>query len=146
MSTVGQIEKRTQARIVSLFQERLGYDYLGNQIDSDNRNIETKLLTAWLTKQGVGDTLITRALHELNKVATDTSKSIYDRNREVYELLRYGVKVLPAMGENKETVWLIDWKQPQNNNFAIACCGQSRNDAGADDGLTQARSMQSQCW
>ena len=32
MSTVGQIEKRTQARIVALFQERLGYDYLGNQI------------------------------------------------------------------------------------------------------------------
>jgi type I restriction enzyme, R subunit len=120
MSTVGQIEKRTQARIVALFRERLGYDYLGNQIDSDNRNIETKLLTNWLTKQGVGDTLVTRALHELNKVATDTSKSIYDRNREVYELLRYGVKVLPAMGENKVTVWLIDWKQPLNNHFSIA--------------------------
>lgn len=52
MSTVGQIEKRTQARIVALFQERLGYDYLGNQIDSDSRSIETKLLTTWLTKQG----------------------------------------------------------------------------------------------
>ena len=120
MSTVGQIEKRTQARIVALFQERLSYDYLGNQIDSDNRNIETNLLTAWLIKQGVSDTLVTRAPLELNKVATDTSKSIYDRNREVYELLRYGVKVLPAMGENKETVWLIDWKNPQNNHFAIA--------------------------
>jgi type I restriction enzyme R subunit len=120
MNTVGQIEKRTQARIVALFQERLGYDYLGDSTDRDNRNIEPALLTAWLQKQGVGDTLITRALHELNKVATDTSKSLYDRNREVYDLLRYGVKVLPAMGENRVTVWLIDWKHPHNNHFAIA--------------------------
>ena len=120
MNTVGQIEKRTQARIVALYQQRLGYDYLGNQIERDDRNIEPKLLTAWLAQQGVGDNLITRALHELNKVATDTSKSLYDRNREVYDLLRYGVKVLPGVGENRVTVWLIDWKRPQNNHFAIA--------------------------
>ena len=99
MATVGQIEKRTQTRIVTLFKERLGYDYLGDRSDLDNRNIEPRLLTAWLSKQGVSDALITRAMHELNKVATDTSKSIYDRNREVYDLLRYGVKVLPAIGE-----------------------------------------------
>ncbi|MHB1199289.1 MAG: M48 family metallopeptidase [Polaromonas sp.] len=120
MTLVGQIEKRTQARIVALFQERLGYDYLGDQTDLDNRNIETRLLTAWLLKQGVSDSLITRALHELNKVATDTSKSIHDRNKEVYELLRYGVKVQPGMGENRVTVWLIDWQHPRNNHFAIA--------------------------
>ncbi len=120
MSTVGQIEKRTQARIVALFRERLGYDYLGDRQDRDNRNIEPTLLTAWLTQQGVSEALITRALHELNRVVSDTSKSLYDRNREVYELLRYGVKVLPSMGENKVTVWLVDWKRPQNNHFAIA--------------------------
>lgn len=120
MATVGQIEKQTQARVVALFQERLGYAYLGNRIDRDNRNMEPDLLTAWLSKQGVDSNLIARALHELNRVASDTSKSLYDRNREVYALLRYGVKVLPAMGENKVTVWLIDWKHPQNNHFAIA--------------------------
>lgn len=120
MSTVGQIEKRTQARIVALFQARLGYDYLGNHIERENTNIETALLTAWLEKQGVSDSLVARALHELNRVATDSSKSIYDRNREVYELLRYGVKVQPGMGENRVTVWLIDWAQPLNNHFAIA--------------------------
>ena len=120
MSTVGQIEKRTQARIVTLFQQRLGYDYLGDRRDHDNRNIAPELLTAWLGQQGVSEALIARALHELTRVAGDTSKSLYDRNREVYELLRYGVKVLPAMGENKVTVWLVDWKNPQNNHFAIA--------------------------
>jgi len=120
MTTVGQIEKRTQARVVALFRERLHYNYLGNKTDLNNHNLELTLLREWLTKQGVGDTLINRALHELNKVATDTSKSLYDRNKEVYDLLRYGVKVQPGAGENRVTVWLIDWKTPENNHFAIA--------------------------
>ncbi len=121
MSSVGQIEKITQARVVALFRDRLGYDYLGNWIDrSGNANIAPDLLRAWLQKQGVNDSLIKRALHELNKTAADTSKHLYDRNREVYNLLRYGVKVRPAAGENHVTVWLIDWKHPESNHFAIA--------------------------
>lgn len=120
MTTVGQIEKQTQARVVALFRERLHYNYLGNKTDLNNHNLELTLLREWLTKQGVSDTLINRALHELNKVATDTSKSLYDRNKEVYDLLRYGVKVQPGAGENRVTVWLIDWKNPENNHFAIA--------------------------
>jgi type I restriction enzyme, R subunit len=120
MTTVGQIEKKTQARVVALFRERLCYDYLGDKTDLQNHNIELTLLREWLTKQGVSDTLVNRALHELNKVATDTSKSLYDRNKEVYDLLRYGVKVQPGAGENNVTVWLIDWQHPENNHFAIA--------------------------
>ena len=120
MSAIGQIEKRTQARVVALFQDRLGYDYLGDWIDRDSRNVEQAVLSAWLKQQRVGDTLISRALHELNRVATDTSKHLYDRNRGVYELLRYGVKIQPGAGENHVTVWLIDWKHPENNHFAIA--------------------------
>ena len=64
--------------------------------------------------------LITRTLHLLSKAAGDTSKSLYDRNRAVYDLLRYGVKVKPDVGENTQTVWLIDWKHPEKNHFAIA--------------------------
>ena len=126
MSTVGQIEKRTQARVVALFRDRLGYDYLGNWIDragfegKGNRNVEPDLLRPWLQKRGVSDTLINRALHELNKAAADTSKHLYDRNREVYNLLRYGVKLQPGAGENHVTVWLIDWRHPEANHFAIA--------------------------
>ncbi|MBL7039232.1 MAG: HsdR family type I site-specific deoxyribonuclease [Pirellulaceae bacterium] len=41
-------------------------------------------------------------------------------NREVYGLLRYGVKVRPDVGEQNVTVWLIDWENPANNDFAIA--------------------------
>lgn len=105
MTSVGQIEKKTQRRVIALFRDRLRYDYLGDWQDRpNNHNIEPALLTVWLTQQGVSATLINRALHELNKVATDSSKSLYDRNKEVYALLRYGVKVQPGAGENRVTV------------------------------------------
>jgi type I restriction enzyme R subunit len=121
MSTVGQIEKKTQKRVVNLFRDTLDYAYLGDWTDRPgNANIETKLLQAWLKKRGVAEGLITKALHMLDKVAGDTSKSLYDRNKAVYELLRYGVNVPADVGENKQTVWLIDWKHPEKNDFAIA--------------------------
>ena len=40
----------------------------------------------------------------LDKAAGDTSKSLYDRNRLVYELLRYGVKVRPDVGEKRQSL------------------------------------------
>ena len=121
MSTVGQIEKKTQARVVRLFRDALGYGYLGDWEEREgNACIEKDLLSAWLKKRGVDKALITRALHLLSKAAGDTSKSLYDRNRAVYDLLRYGVKVKPDVGEHTQTVWLVDWKHPDKNHFAIA--------------------------
>src|SRR5450759_747112 len=121
MSTVGQIEKMTQARVVRLFRDILGYDYLGDWTDRDgNRNIELDLLRVFLERQGYDDTLIGRALYALDRAAGDQSSSLYGRNRAVYELLRYGVKVRAEAGENIQTVWLIDWKHPEHNHFAIA--------------------------
>lgn len=121
MSTVGQIERETQNRIVQLFQSELSYRYLGDWEKREaNRNIESGVLTAWLAKQGVDDALIRRALYEFDKAVNNTQLSLYDRNKAVYELLRYGVKVKPDIGENTVTVWLIDWKAPLNNDFAIA--------------------------
>ena len=52
--------------------------------------------------------------------ALSGSKTLYDANREVYSLLRYGVKVRQDVGEQNITVWLIDWVNPDNNDFAIA--------------------------
>jgi len=121
MSTVGQIERATQQRVVKLFRETLGYDYLGNWSDRvGTRNIDDALARQFLKKQGYDDALITKALHQLNKVAGDQTKSLYDCNKAVYELLRYGVKVKADIGENTQTVWLIDWKNPLNNHFGIA--------------------------
>ena len=122
MSMVGQREIRTQQRVVGFFRDTLGYAYLGHWKDRpDNGNIEETLLTSWLKGQGRGDRIISKVLFELSKAAAlSGSKSLYDANREVYRLLRYGVKVQPDVGEHTVTVWLIDWNNPANNDFAIA--------------------------
>lgn len=122
MSTVGQIEKKTQDRVIALFCEQLGYDYLGNWHDREgNRNIEEHYLRLFLNDtQGYSKTIITKVLYEINRVASDPGRSSYDVNKEVYSLLRYGVKVKTAVGENTQTAWLIDWKNPERNHFAIA--------------------------
>ena len=122
MAKVGQIERETQNRIVKLFQEKLNYNYYGNWEDNqDNSNIEVEYLTKFLKeKQGYSQSLITKALFELDKTAGNQSNSLYDINKEVYSLLRYGVKVIEEPGTPTQTVWLIDWNNISNNDFAIA--------------------------
>lgn len=121
MSTIGQNERRTQDRVVRLFRDTLGYDYLGDLSNqTGNSNIDAGLLRAWLQSRGVGDELISRALYILEKTAGATSKSLYDRNHEVYTLLRYGVDVKAEASENKQQVHFIDWEHPEANHFAIA--------------------------
>ncbi len=120
MSTVGQKERATQNRVIKLLK-KLGYTYLGNWEERlDNSNIEEAYLRPFLKRQGYSDTLINKSLYELNKVAGDQTRSLYDINKAVYSLLRYGVPVKPDVGENTQTVWLINWKELLNNDFAIA--------------------------
>ena len=122
MSTVGQRERATQNRVVQLFQTHLGYRYLGNwETRPNNRNIEADLLRSWLSRQGISETLIAKALRELDQAAAlGDSQNLYDANKAVYGLLRYGVKVKAGAGEQTQTVPLIDWKHPENNDFALA--------------------------
>lgn len=121
MSTVGQVERATQNRIIKLFQDELGYTYLGNWEERpNNSNIEEGLLTAYLTKKGYSNTLITKALHELRVTANNYNESLYTNNKNVYKLLRYGVQVKAEAGRNFEPVQLINWQQPEKNHFAIA--------------------------
>ncbi|MCQ8105305.1 HsdR family type I site-specific deoxyribonuclease [Methylomonas sp. SURF-2] len=122
MSKVGQKERATQHRIVDFFQNELGYRYLGDWQDREgNKNIETGLLTAWLQKRGISDALITRAIRQLDTAAAlGEGKKLYYANKDVYRLLRYGVKDKEGAGEQNQTVWLIDWNNPQANDFAIA--------------------------
>ena len=122
MRTVGQVENQTQKDVIAFFKRELGYKYLGNwHRCSNNSNIEKEQLTNWLKRQGHSEQIISRTLFILGKAATLTgSQTLYGANREVYELLRYGVKVQPGAGEQHKTVWLIDWKKPLNNDFGIA--------------------------
>jgi len=119
--SVGQRERLTQDRVVKLFQdEKMGYCYLGNWEQRENSNIEKELLINFLKKQNYSDALIKKALYQLNRVASNQSNALYDINKEVYSLLRYGIKIKEDISETKQTVWLIDWKNPKNNDFYIA--------------------------
>src|SRR5437588_2463149 len=122
MSGVGQREILAQRRAVAFFKGALGYRYLGYWKDrANNCNVEPALLTDWLKRQGHSDKIIKEVLFELGKAAAlGGSKTLYDANREVYSLLRYGVKARPDGGEQNITVWLIDWETTGNNDFAIA--------------------------
>ncbi|MDD5593158.1 MAG: type I restriction endonuclease subunit R [Candidatus Margulisbacteria bacterium] len=118
---VGQIERKTQNRIIELFRDRLKYDCLGNWEECEgNSNIEEKYLHAFLTRSGYSDKIIGKAIYELKQAASSQIRSLYDLNKDVYSLLRYGVKVREELGENYQTVNLIDWKNPEKNDFAIA--------------------------
>lgn len=117
----GQPERKTQDRIAKMFQTELGYEHLGNwQYRRKNSHIEKEVLSTYLQERKYSETLITKALYQLNKVAGDQNKNLYYINKEVYSLLRYGIKVKEDIGENNQTVWLIDWENPLNNHFAIA--------------------------
>ncbi|GIV82835.1 MAG: restriction endonuclease subunit R [Anaerolineae bacterium] len=122
---VNQREIHTQRRVIDFFHDALGYEYLGNWKDrAGNANVETQhaaSLRGWLEKQGHSEKIIGHVLRELDQAAAITgSKNLYDANRAVYSLLRYGVKVRPEVGEQHQTVWLIDWEHPEANHFAIA--------------------------
>lgn len=118
---VGQIERKTQNRLVKLFRERLDYNYLGNWEDRlGNSNIEENIVKKCLKEKGYNEILIGKALDKLRITANNYNESLYTNNKNVYELLRYGVKVKTGVGDNFETIELIDWKQPLKNQFAIA--------------------------
>jgi type I restriction enzyme R subunit len=121
MSTVGKSESETQKRIITLFREELGYRYLGDWTDREaNSNIDDTLLTAYLKQAGYKDPQISRALHTLHTEADNPNRGLYGNNKAVYSLLRYGVPVKVEVGKVTETVHLINWKQPEKNDFAIA--------------------------
>jgi type I restriction enzyme R subunit len=116
---VGQVERLAQDRVIELFTDQLGYAYLGNWKDREgNTNVEENLLEAFLSSKYSAEQT-RQAIRQLRQAADDRTHSLYDRNKTVYTLLRYGAKVQET-GKPPKTVWLIDWKQPENNHFAIA--------------------------
>jgi type I restriction enzyme R subunit len=121
-SEVGQIERTTQNRVVDLFKNTLQYRYLGNWEERDsNSNLETEILSDYLISTNkYSDVLIKKAIEKFARAVGNQGKTLYDINKEVYSMLRYGVEVKPDVGANKKTVWLIDWEHPLKNDFAIA--------------------------
>ena len=121
MSEIGKPERATQDRVVALFHEELGYRCLGDWTDRvANSNIEPGLLTESLLNRGYTAAQIAIALHKLRMEADNPNRSLYENNKAVYSLLRYGVQAKTDAGKVTEHVKLIDWEHPTENDFAIA--------------------------
>jgi type I restriction enzyme R subunit len=122
MHNVGKSEKATQDRVVQLFQKELGYTYLGNwEEELRTQPIEEQRLLDFLIKQkSYSETLAKKAVDKFLLNCNNLSDGLYESNRKVYKNLRYGVNVREELGENKENVQLIDWQNPEKNDFAFA--------------------------
>lgn len=121
MSNIGQPERHSQNRIVKLFKEQLGYTYYGNWEEREsNSNVEEKYLASYLHKQGYNVTEFTKAIYDLKQAADSFNDDLYVRNKKIYSMLRYGIQVKEDVGTNYTTVYLIDWENFGNNDFAIA--------------------------
>ncbi len=121
MSNVNELEIVTQDRIVhKIFEEKLNYTYLGNFEDrKNNSNIEEELLLKFLIKK-YPEEIAKKAIAELKKVAHNETRSLYEVNKEVYNMLKYGTGITLYVGEKEQKVYFIDYEDYTNNDFYIA--------------------------
>ena len=113
-------EKETQKRIIKFFENELGYTYLGNLEDEENYNVRWSDLKAYLSKTGLSSDFIESIINKFQTAITDFSQSSYHTNKEVYGILKYGLKLAEHADESPKTIYLINWEQPEKNNFYIA--------------------------
>lgn len=113
-------EIKLQERVLDVLKEDLGYRYIGNLKNYDNKSIREYDFTRNLEKRGYSSHLVKLCLKKVKDVAFNQTSSLYRNNKEFYSLLRYGVQGLQDENKKRVTVDLIDWDNIENNDFAVA--------------------------
>lgn len=119
---IGKTERITQNRIVALFRDQLQYAYLGNWEEQLRYSpVEEQQLFQFLTQQqGYSSVVACKAIDKLMNAAGNLQNSLYEANKQVYHMLRFGVSVTEELGQLSERVWFINWANPLLNEFGIA--------------------------
>ena len=120
MSKSAHPERETQKRIIKFFQKELGYNYLGNLEDSENYNVRWGDWKKFLYDSGFSVDFVDAIQTNFYQILSDFSQSPYHTNKEVYRILKYGLKLAEHPGESPKTVYFINWEEPEKNNFYIA--------------------------
>ena len=116
-------ERDTQNRAIDLLLSVLPkYRYIGNLEDVENSNIREDELRQFLTsQQGCTAQQAGEAIRSLKQAAAcSTYANLFDKSLATYKLLRDGENVSQGYGMPNKLVQYIDWKNPLNNDFAIA--------------------------
>lgn len=113
-------ERETQNRIINFFQKELGYEYLGNLSEYQNYNIHWGDWKKFLYDSGFSVDFVDAIQTKFAQILSDFSQSPYHTNKEVYRILKYGLKLAEHPGESPKTVYFINWEEPEKNNFYIA--------------------------
>ena len=111
----------TQVKTINFFRDELEYVYIGNLKEQSNKNIRVEDLKSFLIdKKGYSETVADRAIRELVSKSINLQGGLYDTNKQVYSLLKYGAKVTEQGETQPKTIYFIDFETPANNIFSIA--------------------------
>ena len=112
----GQLQQRVKLWMI----HDLGYQFLGNLEDQENKGVKEELLRANLKKRGYQKEQIDLAVKELMDLYSNQSENLYTINKKIYSLIRYGRQGAKDEQKNRKTVHYIDWKNIEANDFQLA--------------------------
>ena len=117
---VGKPEIASQKRVLKLFKS-MGYAYLGDwEEEIRSQPVEENILKNHLLSRGYSEVIVQKVIDKFVSATINLSSGLYEANKQVYQLLRYGVTIREELGKAKETIWLIDWRDIKSNQFAVA--------------------------
>lgn len=120
MSVVVSSEFHTQKRLIKdCLINDLGYEYLGNLHDQSNKPVDEERLKRYLYSRDYPRLAVVKAIKELKDLTEDRVSSLYELNKKIYSLLRYGITYREP-GQKDKRLHYIDWQQPELNRFAVA--------------------------
>lgn len=120
MSVVVSSEFEAQKRLIKdCLINDLGYEYLGNLHDQSNKPVDEERLKRYLYSRDYPRLAVVKAIKELKDLTEDRVSSLYELNKKIYSLLRYGITYREP-GQKDKRLHYIDWQQPELNRFAVA--------------------------